>query len=53
LAREESVPEEPIRYLNRLGDAFFVWSRWANHVLGASETLWAPNAAASGSSENR
>jgi cob(I)alamin adenosyltransferase len=48
LAREESVPEEAVRYLNRLSDALFVWSRWANHRLGAAETLWAPNAAASG-----
>jgi cob(I)alamin adenosyltransferase len=49
LAREESVPEEAVRYLNRLSDALFVWSRWANHALGSPETLWAPNAAASGS----
>jgi cob(I)alamin adenosyltransferase len=48
LAREESVPEEALQYLNRLSDALFVWSRWANKVLGATETLWEPNAAASG-----
>lgn len=48
LAREESVPEEAIQYINRLSDAFFVWSRWVNHVLGATESLWEPNAAASG-----
>jgi cob(I)alamin adenosyltransferase len=53
LAREQSVPEEAVRYLNRLSDALFVWSRWANHMLGTPETLWAPNAAASGSGENR
>jgi cob(I)alamin adenosyltransferase len=53
LARDQSVPEEAIRYLNRLSDALFVWSRWANHALGASETLWQPNAAASGSADNR
>ena len=53
LAREQSVPEEAVRYLNRLSDALFVWSRWANHMLGTPETLWAPNAAASGSAENR
>jgi cob(I)alamin adenosyltransferase len=52
LARTESVPEEAIRYLNRLSDALFVWSRWANHVMGAPETLWAPNASASGSGES-
>jgi len=48
LAREESVPPEAIRYLNRLSDALFVWSRWANHQLGVQEVLWSPNAAASG-----
>jgi cob(I)alamin adenosyltransferase len=47
LAREEQVPAEAIRYLNRLSDALFVWSRWANHVLGVQEVLWEPNQAAS------
>ncbi len=47
LARAESVPAEAIGYLNRLSDALFVWSRWVNKVLGAPETVWAPNAAAS------
>jgi cob(I)alamin adenosyltransferase len=46
LAREQEVPGEALRYLNRLSDALFVWSRWVNHVLGAEETLWAPNQAA-------
>ncbi len=50
LARVESVPEEAVRYLNRLSDALFVWSRWSNHALGVPETLWAPNASTSGSS---
>jgi cob(I)alamin adenosyltransferase len=49
LAREQDVPPEAVQYLNRLSDALFVWSRWVNHVLGASETLWEPNATASGS----
>jgi cob(I)alamin adenosyltransferase len=49
LARKQDVPPEALRYLNRLSDAFFVWSRWANHVLHVPETLWEPNAAASGS----
>jgi cob(I)alamin adenosyltransferase len=48
LAREEAIPPETVQYLNRLGDAFFVWSRWANHVLGVPEVLWEPNQAASG-----
>jgi cob(I)alamin adenosyltransferase len=47
LARREEVPPETIRYLNRLSDALFVWSRWANHVLGVAEVLWEPNEAAS------
>lgn len=47
LAREESVPPDAIRYLNRLSDALFVWSRWVNHALGVPEVLWAPNEAAS------
>ena len=49
LAREQDVPAEAVQYLNRLSDALFVWSRWVNHALGAVETLWEPNAAASGS----
>jgi cob(I)alamin adenosyltransferase len=48
LAREEEIPAEAVRYLNRLSDALFVWSRWASHVTGDPETLWAPNQAASG-----
>jgi cob(I)alamin adenosyltransferase len=48
LARAETVPPEAVRYLNRLSDALFVWSRWANHVMGAPEVLWEPNQAASG-----
>jgi len=47
LAREEEVPAEAIRYLNRLSDAFFVWSRWVSHQIGAPEVLWEPNLAAS------
>ncbi len=47
LAREGSVPEEAIHYLNRLSDAFFVWSRWVNHAMDRTETLWQPNSAAS------
>jgi len=43
LARVEPVPPEAIRYLNRLSDALFVWSRWASHLTGLPETLWNPN----------
>ncbi|MBV9301702.1 MAG: cob(I)yrinic acid a,c-diamide adenosyltransferase [Acidobacteriaceae bacterium] len=49
LAKEQSVPPEALKYVNRLSDALFVWSRWANRVLGTPETVWEPNAAASGS----
>jgi cob(I)alamin adenosyltransferase len=48
LSRAESVPPEVVRYLNRLSDALFVWSRWVSHVTGAAETLWEPNQASSG-----
>ena len=51
LARAENIPPEAVRYLNRLSDAMFVWSRWASHVAGAPETLWEPNRAASGRSD--
>jgi cob(I)alamin adenosyltransferase len=51
LARHEEIPEQAVRYLNRLSDAFFVWSRWANHVRGVKETLWEPNRSSSGLSE--
>ncbi len=42
LARQESV-DAPRRYLNRLSDAFFVWSRWVCLRMGADEALWRPN----------
>ncbi|MFT4704905.1 MAG: cob(I)alamin adenosyltransferase [Bradymonadia bacterium] len=45
LADSEQVDEVAIRYLNRLSDAFFVWSRWVIAEAGAEEVLWAPNAA--------
>ncbi len=48
LAREEAVDPVIVRYLNRLGDALFVWSRWVSHTLGVPEILWEPNRAASG-----
>jgi cob(I)alamin adenosyltransferase len=48
LGRVESVPPEAVRYLNRLGDALFVFGRWASHVTGAPETLWEPNQSSSG-----
>lgn len=49
LSREEDLPKYSLEYLNRLSDAFFVWSRWVNTVLGVPEGLWEPNAGATGS----
>jgi cob(I)alamin adenosyltransferase len=51
LGRVESVPPEAVRYLNRLSDGLFVWSRWASHITGAPETLWQPNQSTSGLSD--
>lgn len=53
LARIEEVPLETIRYLNRLSDALFVWSRSANQILGVAEVLWQPNRTASGLKEEQ
>src|SRR5579872_3865013 len=52
LSRVEEIAPEAVRYLNRLSDAFFVWSRWVSHVTGAPETLWEPNKAASQAKES-
>lgn len=46
-ARREQIDPVSLRYLNRLSDALFVWSRWANVQLGAEEVLWSPNQSAS------
>lgn len=50
LAATEQIDPEAIAYLNRLSDAFFVWSRWASARIGADEILWQPNKAASATS---
>ena len=47
LAASETLDPMPVAYLNRLSDAFFVWSRWASVAAGAEEVLWEPNRAAS------
>ncbi len=44
LARSAPACDLAVRYLNRLSDAFFVWSRWACRCSGQPETLWQPNA---------
>jgi cob(I)alamin adenosyltransferase len=43
----EAVDPAAIGYLNRLSDAFFVWSRWVCVRLGVEETLWQPSKASS------
>jgi len=48
LSHQDVVPPDTIKYLNRLSDAFFVWSRWANVSVGAAEVLWQPNRSSSG-----
>jgi cob(I)alamin adenosyltransferase len=48
LGRSESVPQEAVRYLNRLSDALFVWGRWVSKAMGSEETLWEPNQSATG-----
>jgi cob(I)alamin adenosyltransferase len=41
---EEGLDGDTVAYLNRLSDAFFVWSRWAAIVAEVPEVLWDPNA---------
>lgn len=48
LAATMTIDDAVLKYLNRLSDALFVWSRWASHQLGVPETLWEPNEASSG-----
>lgn len=40
LARDEEIGDQVIPYLNRLSDAFFVWSRWVARRRGEPEHLW-------------
>ena len=42
LAESEPVEAEVLRYLNRLSDALFVWSRWINRALERPEHRWDP-----------
>lgn len=44
LAENEPLSPDVTRYVNRLSDALFVWSRWINHALGRPEHLWNPKA---------
>ena len=42
LSDNEELNPNCIAYLNRLSDAFFVWSRWVNTLSGNNEILWQP-----------
>jgi cob(I)alamin adenosyltransferase len=42
VARDESIGELPLRYVNRLSDALFVFGRWAAVQDGKDEPLWEP-----------
>jgi cob(I)alamin adenosyltransferase len=42
LSELEGVPEEVIKYINRLSDYLFVLARKVAHELGAEETPWKP-----------
>ncbi len=45
LERAEGGCATEVRYLNRLSDACFVWSRLASKALSQPEVLWQPNQA--------
>jgi cob(I)alamin adenosyltransferase len=40
LNTNEPVSGDALRYMNRLSDALFTWSRWINHALAQPEHLW-------------
>lgn len=40
LQGNEPISEDALRYVNRLSDALFVWSRWINAALDRPEHLW-------------
>ncbi len=44
LTQTEEVDSRAVAFLNRLSDAFFVWSRWATFAADVDEVLWDPNA---------
>jgi len=43
LSKKENVDSNNIRYLNRLSDALFVWSRWISNIIGDEENIWDPD----------
>ena len=46
------IASDALAYLNRLGDALFVWARWsAVEAEGRSEVTWDPNLTSSGTND--
>ena len=43
LSQKESVDAIIVKYLNRLSDGLFVWSRWVNVMQSHPEVSWNPN----------
>ena len=43
LSHEQKLNPINLKYLNRLSDALFVWSRWTSVILKTDEQLWIPN----------
>jgi cob(I)alamin adenosyltransferase len=40
LRDREPISDDVVRFVNRLSDALFVWSRWINHALDQPEHTW-------------
>ena len=40
LRERDEISDDVARYVNRLSDALFVWSRWINTTLDRPEHLW-------------
>ena len=43
LSKISSIDSNSIKYLNRLSDALFVWSRYVNFIFKINEVTWDPN----------
>jgi cob(I)alamin adenosyltransferase len=43
LSRKEHVDPEILRYINRLSDVLFIFSRYCNQRLGIEEKTWGPD----------
>lgn len=40
LAGAQPVNPLVVVYVNRLGDLFFAWARWVNHMVGVADVTW-------------